>query len=168
MLRITTATLGRAATRRCAASIPLRFGMAMSSTTTSGSVASACSTACPPSEASATTLKPGWLSSSSRRPLRITVWSSANRMRILFACVCVSIGLAVVERQFHGQQRSGAARGMHPAAPAELGHAFLDAEQSHAGVLLKVKAFPVVLDGEHQAAGLLAHADSNLAGLRMA
>src|SRR5687768_8672396 len=57
--------------------------MATSSTTTSGLSLRAMATACRPVSASPTTLTSPEASSSTRRPSRITVWSSARRTLIL-------------------------------------------------------------------------------------
>src|SRR5271165_2186611 len=172
MLNTTIAAPGTEARMRCAASIPFRFGMAMSSTTTSGRDASAASTACLPSEASATTLNSGCPSSSRRKPRRTTVWSSANRMRIFLSLAASKFSFSVHftpgERQFHGEQGSATGRRMDVASAAQAGHALLDSQQTHALALLELEAPAIVLDGKLEPVRLFLHPDANGLGLRVA
>src|SRR6266513_446874 len=77
---ITTWVSGHASTICCAASMPFRSGIMMSSTATSGSSSRAASTAALPSDASATTSRP-CRSSRARTPCRSTTWSSASTTR---------------------------------------------------------------------------------------
>src|SRR5262249_14272558 len=120
-------------------------GMAMSKTTTSGLVASALTTVCRPSAASPTTLNPGWRSSSTFRPARMTLWSSANRMRIsLIAFFTLFVG----ERKFYGQRSAAAGLGTHGALASQARHSLFDAKQAQALAVFDVKSPSVIAYGK--------------------
>src|SRR5581483_6816551 len=168
MLRITMAVFGRISLIRSAASVPLRFGMAISNTTTSGLVASACATACRPSAASPTTANSGWLSSKSRNPRRITLWSSANRIRICFTVADTPLlGAVLAERQGYLEDSAHARFGVNGANASQAGDPFFNAQQAQTLVLFGVEAVTVVLDGKLELIGFLRHPDTDGGGIRV-
>src|SRR5579871_3261918 len=148
MLSIMTAVWGLAARMRRVASMPLRFGMAMSITTTSGDCSSAMRILSRPSAASATTAMSGCFSSKARKPSRTTVWSSANKMRMGIASVLRG---QFGDRQFGGNQGSLAEPRVNLQGSSQPAHAFFHSEQAHAAHQLRVEPGPVVADGKEHA-----------------
>src|SRR4051812_32028958 len=124
MLSITIAVCGDFNVICRAASIPFRFGMAMSATTTCGECVSVNCTASRPSPASATTLKSSRRSSSARIPLRITTWSSANRILI------VLIARGFLEGERDCEQSASLNLRIDAKRAAQVGDALLHADQA--------------------------------------
>src|SRR5581483_7849437 len=149
MLSITTAVRGLAARIRRVASMPLRFGMPISITTTSGDCSSASRMLSRPSAASATTAMSGCFSSSARKPSRTTVWSSANKMRMGITSVFRG---DFGNRQFGGDQSSLSEAGVDAQVSAQTADSLFHAEQTHAAHQGRIEADAVIAHGEQHAA----------------
>src|SRR2546426_6945851 len=105
----------------CAASTPLRRGITMSSTTTSGRRRWVSSTAAWPSAASPTTSRPRF-SNSALSPCRKTAWSSASNTRSDIPAPPLRLvgpcnGVIVPEAENHSKRRTLHPLVLRPAAP---------------------------------------------------
>src|SRR2546427_11722419 len=111
------------------------------------------------------TLNPGWLSSRSFKPARITLWSSANRMRISFADFCT---LFYCKRKFYCEHRTTAGLRMDLALSAQVGDSLFDAQQTQPFRLLDVETSPIITDGKRQMLWFLLNfdADRSCVGMR--
>src|ERR1019366_6194438 len=114
-------------------------------------------TACRPSAASPTTLNPGWLSRSSLSPLRTTLWSSANKMRICFTSLASPRGLFIHDWQCDGHDRTASSIGVDLAISTQPRHPLLHSEQPHSLRVLHVETSPIVLNGKEYFAAVLLH-----------
>ncbi|CAM5480413.1 hypothetical protein SALBM217S_06998 [Streptomyces griseoloalbus] len=83
MVSTSTFAVPSAATISRVASMPLSSGMRMSIRTTSGASSRTCSTASRPLTASPTTSMSGMALSSTEKPSRTIIWSSAIRTRMV-------------------------------------------------------------------------------------
>src|SRR2546427_1814961 len=110
------------------------------------------------------TLNPGWLSSRSFKPARITLWSSANRMRMSFADFCT---LFCCKRKFYREHRTAAGLRMDLALSAQVGDSLLDTQQTEALRLLDVETAPIVTNGKQQMLRFLLNPDADCSRVGM-
>src|SRR5580704_1798059 len=122
--------------------MPLRLGMPMSMTTTSGFRDFARETASRPSLASPTTVRSGCCSTSRRRPPRMSLWSSARRMRIfLMVGSWLVLGrIRVMERQFCFDRRAFSVSGFDREGATETPDTLFHAENAHAALAFGIEA----------------------------
>src|SRR5271170_2626800 len=144
--------------------MPLRLGMPMSMTTTSGFRDFMRVTVSRPSLASPTTVRSGCCSTRRRRPPRMSLWSSARRMRIFLMVGVGSRRIGCVQRNlgFYGGAFAGC--GIDCKCAAETAHAFFHAENTHAALASGIEAVAIVGDLQRDFIGILRDGDSRVFG----
>src|SRR5581483_7272507 len=104
-------------------------------------------------------------SRSTRRPSRITLWSSARRMRILPMSVVLTEHR---DREFGAKRGAAAALGIEHETAADMAHALLHAQQPEAAGGSRIESRSIVLNADADALRFLAQRDLHVPRLSMA
>src|SRR5215475_11928438 len=109
------------------------------------------------------TLNPGCFSSRSFNPARMTLWSSANKMRISFTV----FDTLLCEWKVYSDDRATAGLGMYSTCAVEMRHPLFDTEQSQTLRLFHIESSAVVSYRKRELVGFLPHIDAYRRRMRM-
>src|SRR5579862_1862857 len=111
-----------------------------------------------PSAASPTTSKSGWRSSTRRRPVRMTAWSSASRTRMRSGLI----------GQDDGDGGAASGFGIDVEAAADAFHAFLHTQDTGSFGVAGMETRAIDLDSDADVRGLLPDGDRDVDGAGVA
>src|SRR5215475_9206527 len=109
------------------------------------------------------TLNPGCFSSRSFNPARMTLWSSANKMRISFTV----FDTLLCEWKVYSDDRAAAGLGMYGTRAVEMRHPLFNTEQAQTLRLFDIESFAVVPYRKRELVWLLPHIDTYCRRMRM-